>query len=129
MRITYYADANSTTNHPKKRAGGRAGDRIIHFSERALAIPCFCSPRSSTASAQQQKTMGKGRDGSQTLGIGLGSRLLRASSFESLTRLTQSSSIKDDLLVLRHIWFSRQKGDDHAARLESFYGPQAAACE
>lgn len=37
--------------------------------------------------------------------------------------------IKDDLTVLRHIWFSKARGSDHAARLESFYGGQAEACE
>lgn len=38
-------------------------------------------------------------------------------------------SVKEDLLVLKSIWFNRVSGDDHAERLESFYGPQAAACE
>jgi betaine lipid synthase len=42
-------------------------------------------------------------------------------------RLSKLSSVKDDLLVLKSIWFTRSKGDDHAARLEHFYGPQAAA--
>jgi hypothetical protein len=42
------------------------------------------------------------------------------------------SDLKDDLSTLRHLWFSqlaKTKPNDHAARLESFYGPQAAACE
>jgi len=42
------------------------------------------------------------------------------------------SDLKDDLSTLRHLWFSqlsKKKAGDHAARLESFYGPQAAACE
>lgn len=47
-------------------------------------------------------------------------------SFDKLKNLT---SVKDDLTVLRHMWFGSKKGDDHAARLESFYGPQATACE
>lgn len=34
---------------------------------------------------------------------------------------------RDDLTVLRHIWFSKAKGTDHATRLESFYGGQAEA--
>ena len=38
-------------------------------------------------------------------------------------------NVRDDLVVLRHMWFSKAKGGDHAARLESFYGPQASACE
>ncbi len=37
--------------------------------------------------------------------------------------------LKDDLTVLRHMWFSKARGSDHAARLESFYGPQAGACQ
>lgn len=47
----------------------------------------------------------------------------------SLEKLKNFSSVKNDLTVLRHMWFGSKKGDDHAARLESFYGPQAAACE
>ena len=31
--------------------------------------------------------------------------------------------------VLKSIWFSKVSGDDHAERLESFYGPQAELCE
>ncbi len=34
----------------------------------------------------------------------------------------------DDLAVLKSIWFTKAKGDDHASRLEHFYGPQAHAC-
>ncbi|EFJ43864.1 hypothetical protein VOLCADRAFT_83033 [Volvox carteri f. nagariensis] len=45
----------------------------------------------------------------------------------SLDKLKNISSVKNDLTVLRHMWFGSKKGDDHAARLESFYGPQAAA--
>jgi betaine lipid synthase len=46
----------------------------------------------------------------------------------SIDNLTNVSNIKDDLIVLRNIWFNKAKGDDHAARLETFYGPQAHAC-
>lgn len=35
--------------------------------------------------------------------------------------------IRDDMLVLKTIWFSKISGDTHKARLESFYGPQAHA--
>lgn len=38
-------------------------------------------------------------------------------------------ALQNDLTVLRHIWFTKAQGDDHASRLESFYGPQAKACE
>jgi hypothetical protein len=47
-------------------------------------------------------------------------KLKRTFSLESL------SSVKDDLVVLRHLWFGSKKGDSHAARLESFYSKQAS---
>ena len=37
-------------------------------------------------------------------------------------------NVKNDLQVLKSIWFNKVSGDDHAERLESFYGPQAAEC-
>lgn len=63
--------------------------------------------------------MGSGRDGRPA------SYTKKNFSLEKL----KLSSMKDDLTVLRHMWFGSKKGDDHAARLESFYGPQAAACK
>ncbi|KAG2493304.1 hypothetical protein HYH03_008440 [Edaphochlamys debaryana] len=45
----------------------------------------------------------------------------------TLEKFKNLGSVKDDLTVLRHMWFGSKKGDDHAARLESFYGPQATA--
>jgi betaine lipid synthase len=66
--------------------------------------------------------MGAGRDGAPVSDQSLG----RKWSFDKLKNL---SSVKNDLVVLKHIWFSRARGDDHAERLEHFYGPQAAACE
>ena len=68
--------------------------------------------------------MGRGCDGTVQAPA-----LLQRSSSWSLDRLKSMSSVKDDLLVLKHLWFSKASGADHAARLESFYGPQAAACE
>jgi hypothetical protein len=47
-------------------------------------------------------------------------------SFEKLPSL---AGIKGDLTVLKHIWFSKATGHDHAARLEAFYSGQAGACE
>ena len=44
-------------------------------------------------------------------------------------KLKRVSSVADDLLVLKSIWFNKASGDDHAERLENFYGPQAEACE
>lgn len=44
-------------------------------------------------------------------------------------KLRRISSVADDLLVLKSIWFNKASGDDHAERLENFYGPQAEACE
>ena len=70
--------------------------------------------------------MGRGCDGTQAPPT---QALLTRSSSWSLDRLKSMSSVKDDLLVLKHLWFSKASGADHAARLESFYGPQAAACE
>ena len=66
--------------------------------------------------------MGAGGDGNP-----VGTFLLRRNSW-SFDRLKSLGDVKDDLLVLRHLWFSKPSGDDHAQRLESFYGPQAAAC-
>ncbi|EIE24752.1 diacylglyceryl-N,N,N-trimethylhomoserine synthesis protein [Coccomyxa subellipsoidea C-169] len=42
-------------------------------------------------------------------------------------KLKRISSVADDLLVLKSIWFNKASGDDHAERLENFYGPQAEA--
>lgn len=42
---------------------------------------------------------------------------------------TGPSRIKDDLKVLKNLWFHRASGGDHAARLESFYKGQASLCE
>lgn len=67
--------------------------------------------------------MGAGGDGTP-----LAPAFMRRNSW-SLDRLKSLGDVKDDLVVLRHLWFSKAKGDDHAARLESFYGPQAAACK
>mmetsp|Transcript_21887 Transcript_21887/g.60757 ORF Transcript_21887/g.60757 Transcript_21887/m.60757 type:complete len:700 (-) Transcript_21887:282-2381(-) len=50
--------------------------------------------------------------------------IARSFSLDSLARL---SAVKDDLTVLKSIWFKRLSGGDHAQRLESFYGPQAHA--
>lgn len=64
------------------------------------------------------------------MGAGGDGRPLRDSFLKrsfSIEKLKKLSSVKDDLIVLKSIWFSRAKGDDHAARLEHFYGPQAHA--
>ena len=37
--------------------------------------------------------------------------------------------MKDDIKVLRNIWFKKLADGDHAKRLEEFYAPQAEACE
>ena len=68
--------------------------------------------------------MGKGGEGRQVQGKKDG-LLKRISSSGKLKRI---SSVADDLLVLKSIWFNKASGDDHAERLENFYGPQAAAC-
>jgi betaine lipid synthase len=52
-----------------------------------------------------------------------------AGSIGSRIGLPSMETLKNDLTVLRHLWFSKASGGDHASRLESFYGPQAEACE
>jgi betaine lipid synthase len=68
--------------------------------------------------------MGKGGEGRQVQ-VKKDGLLKRISSSGKLKRI---SSVADDLLVLKSIWFNKASGDDHAERLENFYGPQAAAC-
>ena len=63
--------------------------------------------------------MGAGRDGNPSKG---GAPLRRTFSLEKL------QGVKDDLIVLKSIWFNKAKGGDHAQRLDNFYSPQAAAC-
>ena len=47
----------------------------------------------------------------------------------SMDRMESLKGMQQDLTVLKSIWFKKASGSDHAERLESFYGPQAAACE
>ena len=54
--------------------------------------------------------------------------LTRIKSLKRINSLQMLGSVKDDLQVLKSIWFTKQKGDDHAQRLENFYGAQAHAC-
>ncbi|CAD7703949.1 unnamed protein product [Ostreobium quekettii] len=63
--------------------------------------------------------MGRGGEGGPTAG------LPRKMSFEKLKEI--GGNVKQDLIVLKSMWFSRSKGEDHASRLESFYSPQAHA--
>lgn len=39
-----------------------------------------------------------------------------------------SSTLLDDIVCLKTMWFSKSKGDSHEERLSSFYAPQASAC-
>lgn len=75
--------------------------------------------------------MGKGADASPYPRGG--SSLKRSKSLLERLQDLQSggrvAGLKDDLLVLRTIWFKKTSGDDHAQRLEQFYSPQAHACE
>ena len=66
--------------------------------------------------------MGKGSDGRPAK-----ESFLRK-TFPSMEKLSVDN-LKNDLIVLKNIWFNSAKGDDHAARLDAFYGPQAHACE
>ncbi|CAL5226880.1 g9753 [Coccomyxa viridis] len=66
--------------------------------------------------------MGKGGEGRQVpVKDGLMKRISSSGKLKSIT------SVADDLLVLKSIWFNKASGDDHAERLENFYGPQAEA--
>lgn len=65
------------------------------------------------------------------MGAGGDGRPARASLIKKnlgFGELGSFANVKEDLATLRHIWFSKAKGEDNAARLESFYGPQAEAC-
>lgn len=62
--------------------------------------------------------MGRGGDGS-SLG------LTRSFSFDRLKAI--GGNVKQDLVCLKTMWFSKASGDSHADRLESFYSPQAHA--
>jgi hypothetical protein len=62
------------------------------------------------------------------------SRKLRRNSWSFDRLKSLGGDISDDLIVLRHLWLSnlvpgKKSTATHAQRLESFYGPQAAACE
>ena len=79
-----------------------------------------------------------GRGGDASLGHTGSGRLLKRSSsvMEKLHSLQSSFDAKkkmrdlhNDLTVLKNNWFKKlAKTDDHAERLEQFYGPQAHAC-
>lgn len=79
-----------------------------------------------------------GRGGDANLPHTGSGRLLKRSSsvMEKLHSLQSSFDAKkkmrdlhNDLTVLKNIWFKKlAKTDDHAERLEQFYGPQAHAC-
>ena len=48
---------------------------------------------------------------------------------KSSDKLRKIEGVKNDLIVLKSIWLNKASGQDHASRLEAFYGPQAHACE
>ena len=48
---------------------------------------------------------------------------------KSSDRLRKIEGVKNDLIVLKSIWLNKSSGQDHASRLEAFYGPQAHACK
>ncbi len=70
--------------------------------------------------------MGGGGDGRPTIIRSKRDGLIKR--IRSSDKLKRLGSVKDDLVVLRSLWFQKVSGGDHAARLESFYGPQAHAC-
>jgi hypothetical protein len=63
--------------------------------------------------------------------MGRGGEAAAGGHFLRRTPSFSLSDLQDDLKTLKHLWFSTlgsKPSGDHAARLESFYGPQAAAC-
>ena len=72
-------------------------------------------------------TMGRGGDATVP-GNGLIRRLRSRSDLLRVPSLQSLKGVRQDLTVLKYIWFHKASGSDHAERLESFYGPQAHAC-
>lgn len=76
--------------------------------------------------------MGRGGDNTVTQLPQDNVLIRRRSSSGSWGSFSNLKELRDDLTTLRHLWFSqlgKKKANDHAARLESFYGPQATACK
>ena len=71
--------------------------------------------------------MGRGGDATAPSN-GLIRRLRSRSDLLKVPSLDGMKGVRQDLTVLKYIWFRKASGSDHAARLESFYGPQAHAC-
>ena len=81
--------------------------------------------------------MGRGGDAS-LIRSGSDRRLQRSASMldklqglqAGLQAKQKMRDLRNDLTVLKNIWFKKLADtDDHAERLEQFYGPQAHACE
>ena len=74
--------------------------------------------------------MGRGGDATDAKDGKRGQFIRRLRHSPSLERLKgRADGIREDLTVLRSIWFHRSSNStDHASRLESFYKPQAQAC-
>lgn len=92
------------------------------FCRAPTSAPAHAATPAATRQPLSGVTMGAGRDGNPA-SVG---PLRRTWSSEKLAAL---QGVKDDLIVLKSIWFNKPKGGDHAQRLENFYSPQAAACE
>ena len=74
--------------------------------------------------------MGRGGDATAAKDRRRGQFIRRLRHSPSLERLKgRAEGLREDLTVLRSIWFHRSSNStDHASRLESFYKPQAQAC-
>jgi len=68
--------------------------------------------------------MGKGREATNPPAL----PFLRRNSW-SFDKLKSLEDVRDDLMTLKNLWFSKANGTDHAERLEAFYGAQAATCK
>ncbi len=119
-----------------QRAGARRFQTDAHYANLCRGIKrmleCICpngSARHSPPPLQAAPArMGRGGDGRLDARL---RRRIASSSSSSLQQLGEmTKGLQNDMTVLRNIWFGRAwKGAaDHASRLESFYGPQAAAC-
>ena len=86
--------------------------------------------RSETLASKSLKKMGRGGDATAAKDRRRGQFIRRLRHSPSLERLKgRAEGLREDLTVLRSIWFHRSSNStDHASRLESFYKPQAQAC-
>jgi len=99
------------------------GGLARHISERSTVSRPFQEP----SRANPARAVRHGGGGEAQLGATIRPGLIQR--IRSMDRMETLKGVKQDLTVLKSMWFKKASGSDHAERLESFYGPQAAACE